>query len=261
MRRLHNAGLNAVGGNGLDNFLNAMQYAGGSGIAFSDDVGNDLVYGSYYSDTITTGAGADTLWGSWGADGRADAMTGGNGADTYYVQEALDTVTETNTGTTAAETDTVYSAINMTLGANLEYLSIYGAATVATGNGLNNAIIGSYSGLQLTLSGLDGADSITGGGGNDTIDGGAGVDTLFGSGGADTFAFTACQANGDVINDFDGAGTGALDTLRFTGYGPGATFTQLNSTQWRVSNAGGSLQETITFNNGASVNAQDVVFV
>ena len=44
-------------------------------------------------------------------------------------------------------------------------------------------------------------------------------------------------------------------------YGAGATCTQVDSTLWRVSNAAGSLQETITFNNGATANAQHVVFV
>lgn len=258
----NNAALTAVSGNALDNALNAMQYTGGSGITFTDDLGNDIVFASYYNDIISTGRGNDTLWGSWGADGRADAMSGGDGADTYFVQEALDTVTETNASTAASEADTVYSAINMTLGANLEYLFIYGSATIATGNGLNNAIIGSYSGLQLTLSGLAGQDYMVGGGGNDTINGGADVDTLYGSGGADTFEFAVGQANGDVVLDFDGAGAGALDSLRFVGYGAGATFTQINATQWQVNyGVGLASHEIITFNNAASINAQDVVFV
>ena len=204
-----NAALNSAIGNDGDNALNAMQYVGGGGINFVDDIGNDVVFASYYADTISTGMGNDTLWGSWGADGAADAMTGGDGADTYYVQEALDTVTETNAGTGPSEIDTVYSAIDMTLGANLEYLFIYGNATLAAGNSLDNALIGSYSGLQLTFNGMGGTDYITGGGGNDTIDGGAGVDFLTGSGGADTFTFTAGEANGDYIIDFDGAGPGA----------------------------------------------------
>ena len=136
-----------------------MQYIGGSGINFTDNIGNDIVFASYYADTISTGLGNDTLWGSWGADGAADAMFGGDGADTYYVQEALDTVTETNSSTSVSEIDTVYSAIDMTLGANLEYLFIYGNATQAIGNSLGNALIGSYSGLQLTFSGMGGTDT------------------------------------------------------------------------------------------------------
>ena len=257
----NNAALNAAAGNNLDNALNAMQYAGGSGITFTAGDGNDVVYGSYYADTISGGNGNDTLWGSWGADGFADAMEGGDGADTYFVQEALDTVDEKNASTAASEIDTVYSAIDMTLGENVEYLFIYGNATLANGNSLDNALIGSYSGLQLTFNGFGGSDFITGGAGNDTIDGGAGVDVLFGSGGADTFVFAAGETNGDIMNDFEGAGAGALDTLQFVGYGPGAKFEQADATHWQVSNADGSLIEVITFNNAAAVHVQDVTFL
>ena len=256
-----NGGLSAAIGNGLDNALNAMQYTGGSGITFTANDGNDTVFGSYYADNISGGNGNDTLWGSWGADGRTDGMAGGNGADTYFVQEASDTVTETNTSTAASELDTVYSAINMTLGANIENLFIYGTATLAIGNGLNNAVIGSYSGLQLSLNGMGGNDYIVGGAGNDTIDGNAGVDFLHGSGGADRFVFVAGEADGDVINDFDGAGAGALDNLRFLGYGEDVTFTQISSTQWFLLWGGGEFSETITFNNAASIHASDYVFV
>ena len=66
------------------------------------------------------------------------------------------------------------------------------------------------------------------------------MDYLTGSGGADTFTFTAGEANGDYIIDFDGAGAGALDTLSFVGYGPGATFTQNSATQWQVNYNGGA---------------------
>ena len=257
----NNAALNSAIGNDGDNALNAMQYVGGSGINFVDDIGNDVVFASYYADTISTGMGNDTLWGSWGADGAADAMTGGDGADTYYVQEALDTVTETNAGTGPTEIDTVYSAIDMTLGANLEYLFIYGNATLAAGNSLDNALIGSYSGLQLTFNGFGGSDNITGGAGNDTIDGGAGVDYLTGSGGADTFKFTAGEANGDYIIDFEGAGAGVLDSLLFVGYGGGATFTQNSATQWQVNYNGGASTDIINIFNSAPVDPTDYVFL
>lgn len=257
----NNGALSAATGNGLDNALNAMQYTGGSGITFNANDGNDTVFGSYYADNIFGGNGNDTLWGSWGADGRVDAMAGGNGADTYFVQETLDTVTETNTSTAPSELDTVYSAINMTLGANIENLFIYGNATLAIGNSLNNAVIGSYSGLQLSLNGGAGNDYIVGGAGNDTIDGNAGVDFLHGSGGADRFVFVAGEADGDVINDFNGAGAGALDNLRFLGYGGDVTFTQISPTQWMLLWDGGQFSETITFNNAASIHASDYVFV
>ena len=51
----NNAALNSATGNNGDNALNAMQYVGGSGINFVDNVGNDIVFASYYADTISTG--------------------------------------------------------------------------------------------------------------------------------------------------------------------------------------------------------------
>lgn len=185
-------------------------------------------------------------------------MAGGTGNDTYYVQEALDTVSETD-ATEAGGSDIVYSAIDTTLGANVEYLQLYGAATQGTGNSLGNLIAGSYSGQSLTLNGLGSGDQVYGGAGNDSIDGEAGADVLAGSGGADTFVFVAGEGNGDDITDFDGAGAGQLDGLRFVGYGSGATFTQIGATnQWQVNyGAGLGLHDVITFGNNANVHAGD----
>jgi Ca2+-binding RTX toxin-like protein len=187
-------------------------------------------------------------------------MSGGDGNDTYFVQESLDSVSETNSGV-AGGIDTVYSAINMALGSNPEYLFIYGSATVAIGNGLGNAVVGSYSGLELLLRGMGGTDTITGGGGNDLIDGGGGVDSLTGSGGADTFVFRPGETNGDVIHDFNGAGAGALDTLRFENYGAGATFTQIDATHWQINWFNNMLHDVITFSNAAAIHPTDYVFV
>jgi serralysin len=245
------ATITTLTGNTLDNAISAINYYGGSGMTIDAGDGNDTVYGSYYADTILGGNGNDTLWGSWGADNAGDAMTGGDGADTYVVQEALDTVIEINSSSAAGELDTVYSAINYTLGANLENLFLYGNATIGNGNGGANAIIGSYSGLQLTLNGLGGADYVVGGSGNDIIDGGAGVDFLIGADGADMFIFSVGEA-----------GVGALDSLSFVGYGAGATFTNIDATHWQVNYGAGLISHDIlTFSNSASINAQDVVFV
>ena len=84
---------------------------------------------------------------------------------------------------------------------------------------------------------------------------------LTGSGGADTFTFTAGEANGDYIIDFDGAGAGALDTLSFVGYGPGATFTQNSATQWQVNYNGGASTDIINIFNSASIDPTDYQFV
>ena len=91
--------------------------------------------------------------------------------------------------------------------------------------------------------------------------GGAAADFLQGNAGNDTFVFNAGQANGDMVADFAGNGAAAGDSLQFVGYGPGATFTQNDATQWQVNYDGGSSHEVIVFLNGASVDTNDVVFL
>jgi hypothetical protein len=48
--------------------------------------------------------------------------------------------------------------------------------------------------------------------------------------------------------------------LQFVGYGPGATFTQIDATHWQVNSGDGLVQETIAFQNGAPVHMSDVLF-
>ena len=57
--------------------------------------------------------------------------------------------------------------------------------------------------------------------------------TLIGSTGNDTFVFVAGQADGDTVVDFDGL-FGVGDSLKFVGYGAGATFTHNDATHWQV---------------------------
>ena len=93
-------------------------------------------------------------------------MSGGLGDDVYIVDSTSDVVTEAASG----GTDEVRSSVTLTLGANVENLTLTGAANIAgTGNSLNNVITGN-----------SGNNTLTSGGGNDTLDGGAGNDTLDG---------------------------------------------------------------------------------
>ncbi|QZH76706.1 MAG: calcium-binding protein [Erythrobacter sp.] len=108
-------------------------------------------------------------------------MQGGAGDDRYFVYETGDVIIEL-----AGEgIDFVLSALNYTLGADVEDLRLAGAAaTVGTGNALANRIFGGSAGA--TLSGLDGDDTIYGSNASDIIMGGNGADRLLGNSGADT---------------------------------------------------------------------------
>jgi Ca2+-binding RTX toxin-like protein len=117
--------------------------------------------GNALNNVLTGNAGNNVLNGGAGAD----VLIGGLGNDTYLVENPGDTIIETSTSPT--EIDTVLSAVSWTLGANLENLTLLGAAHLAgVGNALNNTLIGNAG--NNVLDGLGGADTLSGGAGNDT---------------------------------------------------------------------------------------------
>jgi Ca2+-binding RTX toxin-like protein len=124
---------------------------------------------------------------------------GGVGNDTYVVDSGMDGVIEA----IASGTDTVQASINYTLSANVENLTLTGAALNGTGNELGNIIQGND--VDNELSGENGNDTLNGGVGNDTLNGGAGTDTLNGDAGND-------MLNGGADNDILNGGEGD-DTL------------------------------------------------
>jgi len=187
----------------------------------SPSAGNNSLSGGEGSDTLTGSAASDTLDG--GSDN--DSMLGCAGDDLYLVDSAADVVAENS----AEGTDTVSSSIAYTLGENLENLVLTGAAAInATGNTLNNSLIGNES-----------ANQLAGGAGNDTLSGGAGNDTY------------VLESAGDLIIEAANAGT---DTVRSpVSYTLGANLENLVLTGAASNKAtGNSLPNAITGNAAAN---------
>ncbi|WP_434698280.1 M10 family metallopeptidase C-terminal domain-containing protein [Pseudomonas sp. D1-1] len=159
--------------------------------ATGNALGNVLI-GNAGNNVLDGGAGNDVLNGVGGID----TLIGGTGSDTYVVDDLEDIISETST--LASEVDTVRSSVDWSLGANLENLTLTGAAAVnATGNDLSNVLIGNA-----------GNNVLDGGAGNDSVDGGAGADVLIGGDGADRFVFSVLNELGigstrDSIFDFN----------------------------------------------------------
>jgi Ca2+-binding RTX toxin-like protein len=232
---------NARGGAGDDTLIGnieANHLVGGAGndvLAGLD--GNDTLDGGSGNDTLKGGGGNDTLNGGLGDD----TMAGEAGNDTYYVDSAGDEVIENfNEGY-----DVVRAKIDYTLGDNVEGLVLEGIFNLAgTGSSADNAISGNA--------------------GNNTLDGRGGEDLLTGNGGHDTFRFQAYEADGDAVRDFAGNGAAAGDSFLLVGFGTaeqGATFTQINASQWQIHSGLDGHDEIITLKNLAAVHASDVLFV
>lgn len=127
-----NAGINVLTGNAYANTLSGLG-------------GNDFLYGLTGGDTLDGGTGADY-------------MEGAEGSDTYVVDDVADVVVETLSLAMGGGTDTVKSSISYVAGANIDRVTLTGAASInATGNSLTNILTGN-SGLN-TLSGLGGNDT------------------------------------------------------------------------------------------------------
>src|SRR5262249_18304359 len=175
-----------------------------------DGTANINAAGSADDNALIGNSGNNTLDGGGGND----VMQGGAGNDIYFVDSTSDVIVEnSNEGN-----DIAYASVDFTIGANVESVVLQGAANInASGNNVDNALGGSC--------------------GDTVLDGKGAPDLLTGNGGNDTFVFAAGEARGDEISDFAGNGAGVGDSLRFTGFGStagGATFTQLDATQWQI---------------------------
>jgi Ca2+-binding RTX toxin-like protein len=152
--------------------------------------------GNALANVLAGNAAANTLSGGAGSD----TMKGAAGDDTYVVDIATDVVAENaNEGV-----DRVQAAVNWTLGANVEDLTLTGSSALdGAGNTLSNAIAGNAA--ANSLSGGDGNDLAWGAAGNDTLAGGNGNDVLQGGDGNDAVG----DAAGNNLLD-GGAGADAL---------------------------------------------------
>ena len=223
---------------GSDTLYTSVNYTLGANVEVMVVQGSaDLqVNGNAIANTIYGNSGNNIIDGGAGAD----ILIGGAGNDIYIVDHVNDVVIE-NAG---EGSDTLYTSVNYTLGANVEVMVIQGIADLqVNGNAIANTIYGNS--------------------GNNVINGGGGADILVGGGGNDRFVFSAGQANGDTITDFVG-NNGLADTLDFMGFGTtanGATFTQLNASQWQIHSALDGHNEIVNFANNAGLSPNDFHFV
>jgi Ca2+-binding RTX toxin-like protein len=189
---------------------------------------NNYMYGGIANNVFDGGLGRDR-------------MEGALGDDTYIVDNTSDEAFERQ----GEGNDTVFASANYALLDHVEVLSLAsGTATYGTGNAQANTIYGNT--------------------GDNVLNGAGGADALNGLGGNDNFVFHVGEANGDTVYDFEGNGAGVGDFIYFIGYGTvaqGATFQQLNATQWQVNSADGLLHETITFIGGTGPDASDFVLI
>lgn len=177
-------------GNGRANLLTGNDAAN----AMDAGGGDDTVRGGAGNDNLKGGAGNDRLDGGAGSD----TLAGGEGSDTYVVDASTDIISET--GTTLGDVDTVISAVDWTLGATLERLTLTGTVAVrGNGNGSANVLTGNAAGNS--MNGGGGSDTISGGDGNDTLTGGSGSDRLTGGSGADRFVLGSLVGS-DTVTDF-----------------------------------------------------------
>jgi Ca2+-binding RTX toxin-like protein len=167
---LENLFVVGAGLNGTGNTLNNVIDGNGLGNTLDGGGGHDDLTGGGGADSLIGGAGNDTLDGGSGVD----TMKGGAGNDTYQVNELTDSVVEAAGG----GVDLVKTNVDgLVLAANVENLTLQGAAIHGGGNALGNYITG--NGIGNSLSGEDGNDTLDGGGGGDNLGGDKGNDVYF----------------------------------------------------------------------------------
>jgi Ca2+-binding RTX toxin-like protein len=234
------------GGSGADSIL---------GIDGNDRIegggGDDWLDGGEGNDVLVGGSGTNWLFGGPGSDSFGAELVagiqnidGGPGADRLVVSSFGDTVTVD----LVAGTITGGPADNSTL-RNVE---------IVDGRSLASALVVLGDTAANVLMGGSRADVLNGGGGNDVINGGGGADMLRGGSGADRFELRRGETQGDVIADFDGRGPFWGDTLVLSGFGPGASLSNVGDV-WTV-NYGAGLTESFQLLGVTQLFPGDVIF-
>ncbi|HEY7986265.1 MAG TPA: calcium-binding protein, partial [Methylophilaceae bacterium] len=202
------------------NFEN-LTLIGSSAINGTGNGVDNILTGNSAANTLTGGAGNDTLDGGAGND----TLVGGAGNDTYYVDSTSDVITEL----APDGTDSVFSSATYTLSANVENLTLTGAAAInATGN--------------------SGANTLTGNSGNNTLNGSTGADTMIGGLGNDTYVVDNV---GDVVTENSGEGTDTVQSgITYTLGSNVENLTLTGSTG--INGTGNGLDNVLTGNTGAN---------
>jgi Ca2+-binding RTX toxin-like protein len=251
---------NISGGGGNDTLIgglgNDTLKGGVDNDKLTGDKGDDILNGESGNDSLNGGDNNDQLIGENGNDSLdggtgVDTMTGGDGNDSYWVDNARDKITEDK----GKGTDTVTSAVNYTLGANVENLILKPSTTglKGTGNDLNNVITGNAG--DNYLDGKIGDDTLIGGGGDDTLDGGTGKDKLTGGDGSDTYMVTNTETDIIVETAKDGDQDVVASSVTYT---LGDYLEVLTLTGDKVINGtGNELANTITGNTAANILSGD----
>lgn len=198
-------------------FIENLELTGKAALKGTGNALNNNITGNVAANTLFGGFGADTLFGNAGADtlvsndnsldndiedGSVDVLDGGAGNDLYLIGNgdiATDSADSLTGGIDTVKLSSTFTG-NYTLTEFIENLDASwasGTNVTYSGNNLNNVISGVFG--SFTINGLGGKDLIRGGANNDELNGGDGLDTLNGGLGNDTLNGGGNDGFADVL--------------------------------------------------------------